>query len=57
MSTYIITIFTLKLLRYTEVFGVAVFGYSSISDEKFQHVASVLAGSCSLSRQIAFTGD
>jgi len=28
---------------YTEVFGVAVFGHSSISDAKFQHVASVLA--------------
>jgi len=29
--------------KYTEVFGVAVFGHSSISDSKFQHVASVLA--------------
>jgi len=29
--------------KYTEVFGVAVFGHSSISDAKFQHVASVLA--------------
>merc|ERR1711971_1400582 len=28
---------------YTVVFGVAVFGHSSISDAKFQHVASVLA--------------
>merc|ERR1711971_1240629 len=28
---------------YTEVFGVPVFGHSSISDAKFQHVASVLA--------------
>ena len=26
------------------MFGVAVFGHSSISDAKFQHVASVLAG-------------
>ena len=31
-------------VRYTEVFGVPVFGHSSISDAKFQHVASVLAG-------------
>merc|ERR1711990_674066 len=29
--------------KFTEVFGVAVFGHSSISDAKFQHVASVLA--------------
>merc|ERR1711934_27152 len=29
--------------KYTEVFGVAVFGHSSITDAKFQHVASVLA--------------
>ena len=29
--------------RFTEVFGVAVFGAASISDAKFQHVASVLA--------------
>merc|ERR1719222_1848769 len=29
--------------KYTEVFGVAVVGHSSISDAKFQHVASVLA--------------
>jgi len=29
--------------KFTEVFGVPVFGHSSISDAKFQHVASVLA--------------
>jgi len=29
--------------KYTEVFGVPVFGHSSITDAKFQHVASVLA--------------
>jgi len=29
--------------KYTEVFGVALFGHSSITDAKFQHVASVLA--------------
>merc|ERR1712226_301988 len=29
--------------KFTKVFGVGVFGHSSISDAKFQHVASVLA--------------